>query len=1150
MPDKVLSTIGNELPTASVNRMVIGKDSIAVELVVKDQLDEQLTGTWFNNEKMGNLLKMVVVMSRDEEATRILSLGSDVVGLCDKTVGKLERESLAEEIVRLTKPNMLSGARRGLQREKRRILKLIDTNTEVRILNLSDDFEGSTRDIVRSEKQEIDGIEVSDIYYNIKYPLLPDEDHASIFSYIKMDIREFGERFGIDTSRAGLDAFNGDVDLEKIITSKKIIRRSRVFFRNGNIFNGRVRYSSSTGKYLSTQRGGEETLSTRVIRNPKVIDEREMLSVREIRTEFDNLSFAISSGNKISRDNLESKKVPSYFSPLMSTKDEDDNVRFMFSINTSEILTRNSIYGPLFANLSFAKKQDILERSLIRNIEVRRVRVKPSSFSANRLETEQTKGEVFDKDTPPMVICRTGESEPRSLNEINGELASFSEQDIFLHRNRGMSMRTFSGTDRAFSNITDGFYQYEVSVEVTDTIKPYLQEQVEELNDAISKLVEYYNFSTLISPTLEQAEISNPHIDLDAEMGGTEAPDKSHYEAYSNKFTRRFAKEASKKYGSLRNSPWISIPTVLVDLVSGFVSNFPEDKKSQIASSLRHSMSPVTGNPTKILSVIKMMESFAKKVADLSALPSKPTISASANTSTTGKEVKGTSKSPTKSFSATKRFEETFDTNQTKNFGFNYFDTELGSVQDLGLKRVSNLDYDDRVELETEKFLSDSDVDVNLTLGDKKITRNSKVGDASHSYFTPVSFLDSGVLYDFSDVEDEDLSGKFRRRSVSLFSKINTYSFLLEKIITDSKAKDMLERNNILSDDYNVTISPINQGNSFSWYPEQTRGRRGVKSYVQQITAVEFFDYLANMKSEELIKPSRFLSSRRRDKEKKQNISSTNPFKSVGIVSAGKSRRRFSSSFVISTLSGDERTMRKSRWNQLPNQIKSMYLSSNQEGNNKIVGDFVGEMSTNYSSDGFLEYKFTMGKIMQVMFLVGYDGTKSPIWRRLTKRRYDALSGKKVVCKLEPYRNEAVGYRQTSGLDLNVYNKCFLLDVQREVLEPAGTLRLSTAQEDGQTIEMSSMSPQQVSELDFDIVSDGEILKMNDLQLDKIPEGRRRRLSRTSSKVSRNGLMCNLLADEKENEEFKNAKARTGFVPTKKTRDTNKKSKTQKGDAY
>jgi hypothetical protein len=215
------------------------------------------------------------------------------------------------------------------------------------------------------------------------------------------------------------------------------------------------------------------------------------------------------------------------------------------------------------------------------------------------------------------------------------------------------------------------------------------------------------------------------------------------------------------------------------------------------------------------------------------------------------------------------------------------------------------------------------------------------------------------------------------------------------------------------------------------------------------------------------------------------------------------------------------------------------------------------DMSRNYNSDGFLEYKFTMGKIMQVFFLYGFDGTKNPIWRKMTRRRYATLSGKRVVCKLEPYRNESVGYKQTTGLDLNVYNKCFLLEVQREVVTtgPAeasttSTEALTAQDQTPTTIDIPSIPPSQIADLDFDIVTDEDILKMNDLQLDKVPHGRKKRLVKSSTKVSRNGIMCNLLADEKENEEFKNANPRTGFVSTSRTRDTNTTTGNQQGDVY
>ena len=173
----------------------------------------------------------------------------------------------------------------------------------------------------------------------------------------------------------------------------------------------------------------------------------------------------------------------------------------------------------------------------------------------------------------------------------------------------------------------------------------------------------------------------------------------------------------------------------------------------------------------------------------------------------------------------------------------------------------------------------------------------------------------------------------------------------------------------------------------------------------------------------------------------------------------------------------------------------------------------------------------------------------------MNKKRYDALSGNKVVCKIIPYRNNRVAYKQTSGLDLNVYNNHFILDIQREVLQPANPSLLEADEgpvnlDTGETTSIVDLTPKQVSELDFDLVTDNDILKMSDSQLDGVPDDRKRRLSRRSSRVSRNGLLCNLMSDEKETDEFRDANARTGFVSSSRVREVNKKSKEQKGDAF
>jgi len=1198
MSDKILSLIGDELPTANVSRMVLTKSSIDVEILTRDQLDEQLEGTWFNNEKLVNLLKLVVVISKNPEVTDILSLGSDAVGLCDKTVGRLERESLAEEVIRLKKPRLLEKSRSGLKREKDRILRLIDNHVEVRILNLSKDFKGSVRDIIRSEKIEIDNTEVANIYYETKFELDQIEEHVSIFSYVKMDVRDFGETFGVDTSKAGLESFNGSVDLERVISSRKAIRRSKVFFKNGRPYDGSVRYSPTRGRYLTDSRGPNSVLITKTIRNPKIIDEREIMSIRQIQTEFRDLSLSVSSKNKVSRDNLQPKRVHSYFTPLQHTKDEEDNVRFLFSINTSNILLRNSVYGPLFSRLHWSKRKDILNRSVIENLEVRRVRVKPASLSSNRVGSEQSKGEVFDKNEPPLVLLRTGEKTTGEIQSVNNSQASFVEEEIFARGTWGM--RTFSGVDRTFSGITDGFYQYEVTVEVTDTIQPYLIEQISELKGLLRELNEYYNFSILTGPTLEKAEISNPHIDLAVEAGTTEAPDKSHYEAYSNKFTRRFSKVARKRYGSPMNYPWITAPSTIIDLVSGFTSNFPEDRKSQMASSMRYSMSPITGNPTNILSIIKMVESFMKRVEDAAALPSKPTISSSTSESTTNKSIDGERRTPTKTFTASKRFDETFDSNMTRKFGFNYLDIDAGDGGDLGLKTISNTEYDDRIESENERFFSDQGVNINLTIGGKSLTTNDTISKTSHSFLTPVSFIDSGVVYDFLDTgEKHSRNNILRRFSISSVGKINGYSLLMERIVTDSMAKNVLERNSMLSDEYNFTISRTGKAGELSLYPPQVRDRSGRINRWQALQTIGFYDYLAGLKSEQIVRNVSPLRNRRQFKEREREINQSNPFRAVKVLSMGlsrsnsfksnpmlrnklraMSRRSQQTSFSITNLKGNPAIMNSYLWSRLPNQLKALFLRKSDNSSTKVTGEFLEDMARNYAIDGFLEYKFTMGKLAKVMYLSGYSGTK-PMWRLLTKRTYDNLSGKRVLCKVVPYSNRKLGHRPTPGFDLNVYNKVFVLDIQREIEFDGDELPLddygeslsqgggdsdaltiadsrqsdslsSKATKSDLALDYSKLSPKELEDMirrgHGGRIPDDQIRRMNALQLSKIPESRRRRLSRTSTTISRGNMVCNLISDERESEENRNSSARTGVVPNRSMRNTDIEE--QSGDVY
>jgi len=961
--------------------------------------------------------------------------------------------------------------------------------------------------------------------------------------------------------------------LENVITSRSLVRRSRVFFQNGRIFNGPVKYSLRDGRYHSDPRGKRSSrLETRVVRNPKIIDEREIMSLGQIRTEFDNLSFSIASDNSRTRDNMDSKIVPSYFSPLYHTKDENDNVRFMFSVDTSEILTRNSIYGPLFSKLSFAKKQDILERVMIRNLEIRRVRVKGSVGSSNKLSAEQNRTEIYDKDIPPTTLLSVGEKSPRSFSPVSNGTFSFSEEDAFLFINRGnISLRTFSGIDKTFSGITDGFYKYEVSIEVTDTIREYLEEQLSDLRNAISALNDYYNFSTLIGPTLEMAEISNPHIDLEVESGAVEGEDKSHYEAFSDKFTRRFYKSCVEKYKTPMNYPWVSVPATFVDIVSGFTNGLDRETKSRIVSSMRHSMSPITGNPGNIMKIMKMIELFTIKVMDISSISNKPSV-LSTSSSSTRKTRQKSSKAPTKSFTAYKRFSETFDSNSTRSFGFNYLDPDAGSENDTGLKKVTNFEFQERVDLETERFFADKEADVSLSLGTGTAIRKQSIESTSYGFLTPLSFLNGGVVHDFTDTEPKKRTRRFRRLGISSQSKVDSLNFLLERIVTDSKAKDTFDRNNILSNEYSVTISPSGEG-SFSYYPEQKRKRIFRRDYHQNISVVELYDYLTKEKSNKEIK---------------------NPFKSAKIIKRS-GNNPLTEKIHFSDLMGTSKTMRSRTYSAMPNQLKSIFLRSVRNNSDVVTGEFLEDMARYYNFEGSLEYSFTVGKIAEIHYLVGYrtlrnSTSKTPQWRVLKKSAVDRLSGKSVLCRMVPYSNSRAGYSQTAGLNVNVYNKYFMLEVQRNVVAtpedipadatgtglesdqqpftqrrdsvsageeslPESDARAETTSSSTKRLNippkigvpLKDMTPKQIGEIDLSNFSDEEIGSLNPLQLASVPEGTRNRLSRRRAKFSINNLMCIAISEEKESDEFRNANARTSVVPRKSIRKIDKKEDSSKG---
>ena len=79
-------------------------------------------------------------------------------------------------------------------------------------------------------------------------------------------------------------------------------------------------------------------------------------------------------------------------------------------------------------------------------------------------------------------------------------------------------------------------------------------------------------------------------------------------------------------------------------------------------------------------------------------------------------------------------------------------------------------------------------------------------------------------------------------------------------------------------------------------------------------------------------------------------------------------------------------------------------------------------------------FKINYGFLAQVQMLDGFSMTsgdpqseqhnepsiKEPVWRKLEERDYAMLTGKEILCRLDPYQLEAIGIRAYDGLKLDL----------------------------------------------------------------------------------------------------------------------------------
>lgn len=155
-------------------------------------------------------------------------------------------------------------------------------------------------------------------------------------------------------------------------------------------------------------------------------------------------------------------------------------------------------------------------------------------------------------------------------------------------------IRHFTGMDKTASELTDGYYQYYIILDIDDYSVSFLQEKVNELLSARNELNKYYIEGSITSQNKEMIDLTNPHIKHPSEFSFVRNKTSGNYDEKANKFTQNFLNQKLSQYkNNFEESPWIAPIMVYIEFLEIFSDIFKSNiNKKEILKNLLIFVSP------------------------------------------------------------------------------------------------------------------------------------------------------------------------------------------------------------------------------------------------------------------------------------------------------------------------------------------------------------------------------------------------------------------------------------------------------------------------------------------------------------------------------------------------------------------------------
>lgn len=1081
--EEILSGI---LPRVSIEKITLTTSSsnleVGVELNIKEVLDNNFFGSWFDDINIKKYILIDVVQSTDSRITEALSFSNDMIRLCNKS--RSQNSVINANDIKTKALSYITGLTSLSD-----VTNLLQTSITRNAISINEPAQRG-KDISNYPGYvNSDGEKVYEIPYKTNFTINNIQpEHLAYFAVCSIDIQTLCSELNIDYDIAEALEENGKVVSEIVIENSKIAGHSYVFVdENGVAWSGPVHQNESE----QWKSGDDETpdsiiLSRVLVSNTKIQDFRHFAEIQRLMLDFNqqkrddngkivtnafNLNNTLNKVTKIQGIDYKPDGNIPQFTQIFSSYDSIGNIKFLFGIEFINVLKSYSKFSKLYNSNNETFKNESISNTKILDLKLYRRRVK-SNISLNNSLADYVP-EKFNDNESDEIILQTKDESWRNFLSINNEKSSIRETQLFVDTDNDY-MRYFTGVDKSFKDLTDGIYQYYVELEIEDGIIQLIKDQMRDLNIAKNELIKYYNLVSI--PTMRKflIETQNPHIDSPRETSNNSTITDYGYDLVLNKLspqlvdkillqytdtnaavtrlTQEYGSDVvtnlTTKYGGATSiaAPWNSSAAIFSAALDIFSEGIQTSQdRTNIITFLTTNLMPNSTNPSIISKIIEMIDYFISSLSNTFDInmenlnSSSPTSSSSTKTN--------------RSFKIVKFFNEIFDSNSLKSFNIDYMSTSVNdSENDDGLRILTKNKMAERVSNEMLKFFTGEDLNLNFSGENENISQNMK-----YSFLTPtrLDFENRTIMLSVLQNESSNLQNRtiedFYNSTNKYEKAISIYSDMLNfKLDTNGKNRLRLSS----TEQQRTNLSPSER--AAAQRREEILTSRKINDLfsdyanltIERFSTIQSINILGNSNIKSLNNLMSSLSSGAiRSNQTNNNSYNT---KSSNSISNIVSNSQIDFVKELANKNPNDITMSPRgrivglnnssigfypQFYKIPNQIRALIFKPQQLSNNvKNNLDYNGDYKT-YIRNKTINY-FNFEMIGEIQYLSGFENVvetnilnlNKPTWKTLTKEYIDNItSEREILCRIKSFRNIKLNINGSSDLEKRFYDKYFII---------------------------------------------------------------------------------------------------------------------------